>query len=426
MWVDTHISLHMYILYMWTYLSIHVHVSPFVDRVGQLPSALQGLQALLQAYMGEVPSFKLMPVDADYDWCRFKWEELSSLMPARGRPGDAEEVIDSQEPEANTTRRPRFDRMSAAYQEEYCRNKQLAAQQREEDDRALQATMADSTTMPVAPHPSRPKLKVGVTHATLDGGHQRHEGIAVDVGETFSLTIHFQIQDDQPEDGAVDTKAATEATQLYEERLQEDHDEPRPRTPTTLPPSPTRRETAHGDEPRQQEEMGKRDTPKEAPGRDEHRPQGMQQGEERLHGPEEEAERRKDAAEHSTKPIFLSCSALPPTAPRHPHQKTLHKKGGVFRSPAKRFMSAEMDEKMDEKGLEEEYDDSGAQRYKGLPLSGKSKRKHPTEETDLTTERTTETDLTTKRTTVTQQGRTMPQAELREHPTQVDDGDQSS
>ena len=77
-------------------------------------------------------------------------------------------------------------------------------------------------------------------------------------------------------------------------------------------------------------------------------------------------------------------------------------------------------------GLEEEYDDSGAQRYKGLPMSGKSKRKHPAEESDLTTERTTEMDLTTKRTTMTQPGWNVPPTEPREHSTQVDDGDQSS
>ena len=61
-----------------------------------------------------------------------------------------------------------------------------------------------------------------------------------------------------------------------------------------------------------------------------------------------------------------------------------------------------------------------------VDMSGKSKRKHPTEETDLTTKRTTETDLTTKRTTLTQEERTVPQADLREHTTQMDDGDQSS
>ena len=102
---------------------------------------------------------------------------------------------------------------------------------------------------------------------------------------------------------------------------------------------------------------------------------------------------------------------MPPTVPKNPHQKTLYEKGGMFRSPAKRFLSAEVD-KMES----EEENDDVAQRYKGLPLSGKSKCKHAMEETALTT----------KRTTLTQEGQNVSEADLREHATQMDDGDQSS
>ena len=52
--------------------------------------------------------------------------------------------------------------------------------------------------------PERPstikRLKISVMHATLDGGLQRNEGIAVKIRESVSVTMHISIRDDDAEE----------------------------------------------------------------------------------------------------------------------------------------------------------------------------------------------------------------------------------
>ena len=98
----------------------------------------------------------------------------------------------------------------------------------------------------------------------------------------------------------------------------------------------------------------------------------------------------RDEKEEGSKPTVWAYSALPPMPPRNPHQRNLHQVGGMVRSPAKRHPGGQLPLPL-ERGGQDVTDGTG--KYKGLPVSTKTK-KRMTEKTP-SDEKVSDTDTTT-------------------------------
>ena len=170
-----------------------------------VPQSMQGLQALLQVYQGEVPVHKMWPSDDDFHWARWKWQGFEPHLPpctdgaGAAGSGGVMEVEESQEhvnpPQAAANGNTRqLNRTSTSHQEEDHRSREAAALPRQEEEEAMREAMQTPTqNYCLNTTKTDPALKVSVTSATLDGGRPRHEGVAVKVGEPLSITIHLVI-----------------------------------------------------------------------------------------------------------------------------------------------------------------------------------------------------------------------------------------
>ena len=103
-------------------------------------------------------------------------------------------------------------------------------------------------------------------------------------------------------------------------------------------------------------------------------------GDDRLEEDTETEKGEELGEEKDSKPTVWSHSAEPPTVPRHAHQKNLYETGGMYRSPGRRYMGHEEESaKYHEVDANDEVDG----KYKGLPISSKSKRKGGTFSTGM-------------------------------------------
>ena len=141
----------------------------------------------------------MLPQDSDYDWTRWRWQTIAGHLPPcpAGDPAPME-VEDGQEQATTRQDDDRRNPLSAQYQDEYYHNKERAAALKAEEDALLHEAMASGRSHHHCPNPTvdPQRLRVRVTHATLEGGQERSEGVAVKAGEPFSLTTHLSVGSD--------------------------------------------------------------------------------------------------------------------------------------------------------------------------------------------------------------------------------------
>ena len=135
-------------------------------------------------------------MDSDYTWARERWNLLLEVLPAP-EAGETVEIDDSQPAGDAATEANRTD---VAHQQEQARNAERAADLRREEEailaQAMQQHPAGSLEAPAT------RYRVWVDRATLGGGESRRQGVAVRPGETVRLQLELKIDcNDTPQMG---------------------------------------------------------------------------------------------------------------------------------------------------------------------------------------------------------------------------------
>ena len=181
----------------------------------QLPDAAAGMRALLAVFEEGVPTQKLCPMDTDHQWVRDRWAVISGTLPEPVlREEGPVEVEDSQSKEEDT-RASEVNHTDMAHQRAFAANLEAAAALRREEqaclEQALREVPASSAQAPavVAPEarpgkeqvlvqqPEDRRFHLWVQRATIRGGAQRDQGVAIKPGETVRLQFELRVEDSE-------------------------------------------------------------------------------------------------------------------------------------------------------------------------------------------------------------------------------------
>ena len=114
-------------------------------------------------------------------------------MPAPEYTDEPEEVIESKEACGRAVASA-VDRTSAAYQPEYCENKQMAAKLREEYAQALHEVMGQTSLTPIIWLEGKPFQEAQGQRQPCHPGRRTPKIRYLE--KSFSLTAHFAVQED--------------------------------------------------------------------------------------------------------------------------------------------------------------------------------------------------------------------------------------